>query len=334
MIVGKEAKFLNYHIRSHAVPPTIRKGFTLIELLVVIAIIAVLIGLLVPAVQKVREAANRMNCANRQKQIALALHNYHDANGLFPPGQPLGYFSGTWYANVGTMDRNRSNWSAFILPYIEQDALGTQLQTLLGNQNGGYTCFAAFSTTVIPTFLCPSDPGSPKIASTAGNAQGFHINFIACHGNSFATPTADPRGLNLNGMFFGMSKTRMADVIDGTTNTVMVSELLQGSDSAAGGHDVRGRMWNTIHAGTTFSTIYPPNSTIGDNTQGYCGATQGAPCGAQSGTNAFTIARSRHSGGVNTALADASVRFVTNSVTPATWLGLGTRAGGEVVALD
>ena len=313
--------------------PDTRKGFTLIELLVVIAIIAVLIGLLVPAVQKVREAANRMNCANRQKQIAIALHSFHDANGLFPPGQPLGYYSSTWYSDAGSMERNRSNWAGSILSYIEQDALGTQLQSLLRNLTG-YTCYAPFSTTVITTFLCPSDSGSPKVAGAAGNAQGFHVNFITCHGNSYATPAGDPRGLNLNGMFFGMSKTRMADVTDGTSNTVMVSELLQGSDSAAGGHDVRGRMWNTIHAGTTFSTIYPPNSTIGDNTMGYCGAEKGAPCGAQSMNNAFAIARSRHSGGVNAALADASVRFVSNSVTPAAWLGLGTRAGGEVIALD
>lgn len=310
-----------------------RRAFTLIELLVVIAIIAVLIGLLVPAVQKVREAANRMSCANKQKQIALALHSYHDANGVYPPGQPLGYFSGTWYTDAGAMERNRSNWSGYILPYIEQDALGTQLQALLRNLTG-YTCYAPFSTTIIPTFLCPSDSESPKVASAAGNSQGFHVNYITCHGNSFATPASDPRGLNLNGMFFGMSRTRMADVIDGTANTVMVSELIQGSDSAAGGHDVRGRMWNTIHAGTTFSTIYPPNSSIGDNTMGYCGSAPGAPCGAQSGANAFAVARSRHSGGVNAAMADASVRFVSNSVTPATWLGLGTRAGGEVVALD
>ena len=131
---------------------------------------------------------------------------------------------------------------------------------------------------------------------------------------------------------YGMSKVKLETISDGTSNTAMVSELLQGSDAAAGGHDVRGRMWNTIHAGTTFSTLYPPNSTVGDNPQGYCVAIPGAPCGAQSVIGAYVLARSRHTGGVNVCRADGSVQFVNNSITPATWLAMGTRAGGEVIA--
>ncbi len=308
----------------------VKSGFTLIELLVVIAIIAILIGLLLPAVQKVREAAARMSCTNKQKQIGLALHNYHDTNGAMPAGQPYGYYFGGWYSTPGIKDLDRSNWAGAILPYVEQNALYDQLQTAIRNSSG-YTCNLPLAQNVLATFLCPSDPASPKIAAAPGNAQGFHTNFIVCHGNGYATPTGDDRGLNLNGIFFGQSKVKLTDITDGTSNTAMVSELLQGSDTAAGGHDVRGRMWNTIHAGTTFSTIYPPNSTVGDNTMGYCGAVPGAPCGPQSVANTFALARSKHTGGVNVTRGDASVRFVSNSITPATWLGMGSRTGGEII---
>jgi prepilin-type N-terminal cleavage/methylation domain-containing protein/prepilin-type processing-associated H-X9-DG protein len=303
-----------------------RIGFTLIELLVVIAIIAILIGLLLPAVQKVRESAARASCSNKLKQIATALHGHHDAIGSFPAGQPNGYNASGW--PFGASNFNRSNWVGNILPYMEQTAIFEQLSAII-RANSTYTFFGTFSPNVISTFVCPSDPNAPKVANWSGNAQGFHTSYVVCHGNGFATPTADPRGLNLNGIFFGISRTRITDITDGTTQTVMVSELLQGSDSAAGGHDVRGRMWNTIHAGTTFSTMLQPNSPTGDNVQGYCGAVPGAPCAAQSTTNAYALARSRHTGGVNVALADASVRFIRNSIDANVWLAMGSRAGGE-----
>ena len=306
-----------------------RTAFTLIELLVVIAIIAILIGLLLPAVQKVREAAARMSCSNKMKQFGLALHNFHDTNGVLPAGQPLGYYSGTWYSdNPGATERNRLNWSSDVLPYMEQTALHAQvLATTLAN---GWALSQPYSKIVLPTYVCPSDPNGPKIAALPSNPQGFHTNYVACHGSGYATPSADPRGLNLDGVLFGKSKVQLATITDGTSNTALMSELLQGIDPA-NGHDVRGRMWNTIHAGTTFTTLYPPNSTVGDNVQGYCRATPGAPCGTQSVANAFSLARSKHSGGVNVCRADGSVQFVTNGITPNAWLWMGTRSGGEVI---
>jgi len=306
-----------------------KSGFTLIELLVVIAIIAILIGLLLPAVQKVREAAARMKCSNNLKQIGLALHNYHDTNGRLPAGQPQGYWYSGWPGPVD--NRIRTNWVADILPHMEQTALSALVQQFLVTLPTE-TFNAPFRNTVLPAFLCPSDPNNPKIAMTPGNAQGFHISYVACNGSTYATPTSDPRGLNLDGVMYGISRVKLENITDGTSNTALVSELLQGSDTASSGqHDVRGRMWNTVHAGTTFSTIYPPNSTVGDNTMGYCGALPGAPCGGQSLTNAFSLARSKHTGGVNICRADGSVRFVTNGISPNSWLWMGSRAGGEVI---
>src|SRR5262245_40598548 len=121
-----------------------RRGFTLIELLVVIAIIAVLIALLVPAIQKVREAASRTRCSNNMRQVAVALHNYHEAYKRFPPGQPQGFYTSNWYSDPTVTDADRSCWIGYILPYIEQAALYTQYQTWL-KAPAGLTCQAPFA---------------------------------------------------------------------------------------------------------------------------------------------------------------------------------------------
>ncbi len=319
-------------------------GFTLIELLVVIAIIAILIGLLLPAVQKVREAAARMKCQNNLKQIGLAVHNFHDQNQVLPPGASQGYFpelngATDWYnasaygAPSNMLDRDRTCWLYHVLPYLEQDPVAKQMKASM--DAGTMSTLTAVGATILPTLVCPTDPSGTK-TNPDGAGQGHHANYVLCHGsrsavNVPATPYVPERfGLNTNGIFYGRSKTKLTDITDGTSSTVAGAEIL----IAPGNGDVRGRVWNAIHAGATFSTIFPPNSTIGDYPQGNrCTPTPNgkAPCAASNSNGVYLVARSAHTGGVNAMMADGSVRSVSNSITPQQWLNMGTRAGGEVV---
>jgi prepilin-type N-terminal cleavage/methylation domain-containing protein len=143
-----------------------RSAFTLIELLVVIAIIAVLIGLLVPAVHKVREAANRLKCTTHLQQLGLVLHHYHDSQGRFPHGQ----FMRIQY-NTGTPERlGRRTWMQPILPYLEQESLARQVQAYL--EGGGSIWTAPNRQTVLTTFLCPADPNRPKLITAMPYSPG------------------------------------------------------------------------------------------------------------------------------------------------------------------
>src|SRR5437016_5586173 len=188
-----------------------RCGFTLIELLVVIAIIAILIGLLIPAVQKVREAAARAQCANNLKQIGIAAHNYHDVNKRFPPAMMVAALGAknTWGAtpytnNPSSAYRNPGfgpNWAVFLLPYVEQDNLFKLVSKNIDNfmpSKGTDQGWRVIATQSIPTFLCPSDSGKQTIplnlnltaggTTIAGWARG---NYAANAGNSWYNFTVD-----------------------------------------------------------------------------------------------------------------------------------------------
>lgn len=302
-----------------------RRGFTLIELLVVIAIIAILIGLLLPAVQKVREAAARMSCSNNLKQLALGVHGYHDANSYFPTVvSPASCCWGTWQVTI--------------LPYVEQ-ANVFRLYQSWGDSSGPRYNNAPNSATVcnqrFKVFTCPSDTPNAPFSNLTNH------NYALVTGDGGTTQTYSSGSL-YNGFawqpgIFSFSagpsqqKVTMAGISDGTSNTIMAAEVLQGQ-----GRDLRGFTWWGDAAGV--STYYPPNTSAPDRiyTSSYCNnqPAQGLPCAVS--TSQFpTIfsSRSRHTNGVNAAMGDGSVRFVNGSIDGNTWRWMGTRAGGEVVAL-
>ncbi|WP_165069338.1 DUF1559 family PulG-like putative transporter [Paludisphaera rhizosphaerae] len=323
-----------------------RSGFTLIELLVVIAIIAVLIALLLPAVQAAREAARRAQCVNNLKQIGIAMHNYHDVVGTFPPGHRSSV--------CGT-------WQTFILPYIEgtnqYNAYNTAGRYLLPdgtkNPDGTLRYGGAANTTVTGSFFtslsCPSDTqtrlGSVtehNYAVNFGNAGFFQELQTGSTGTAYATPyytgglwqgapfsDSDPSYYPSRQRTYNISA-----ITDGTSNTLMASEVIQSQDGS-----YRGYTWWGDAA--CFETWLAPNSALPDVTQGYCTTifpniqAPNPPCMNTTATQGPTYAaRSRHPGGVNTLFCDGSVKFAKNTLNLNTWRALSTTQGGEIVSAD
>ncbi|AGA31256.1 DUF1559 domain-containing protein [Singulisphaera acidiphila] len=312
-----------------------RRGFTLIELLVVIAIIAVLIALLLPAVQAAREAARRSQCINNLKQIGLGVMNYESVNMSLPPGKK-GCCFGTW--------------TVFVMPFLEQGAMYNSWNFIAGPDNdvggGMYRYSGVGNSTVthnrINAYTCPSD--SPQVPSgninshsyafnygNTGNGQQVTLNGVAFNGAPFSD--LYPPGAPNNGSTTAAWGTRgLRDLTDGTSNTILAAEVIQGQ-----GLDLRGfTHWGDASG---FETYLAPNSTLPDciYTIGYCKYPFGTnpPCQESTTTcpNMFA-ARSRHPGGVNVAMGDGTVKFIKNTVSLMTWRGLGSTQGGEIISAD
>jgi prepilin-type N-terminal cleavage/methylation domain-containing protein/prepilin-type processing-associated H-X9-DG protein len=332
-------------------------GFTLIELLVVIAIIAVLIGLLLPAVQKVREAANRAQCQNNLKQIALANMNYESSYGTFLPG-------------VGKNGCCWGVWTIPILPFIEQGTLADIYVNFGGLDYSGPRYSDPpnnkVTTQRLKTWTCPSD--TPQAWSTGSGLLTKH-NYVLNAGNTSFFQDALPLGCKVGdpgctpfkGAPFnwynsadtidaGWDSTypynagpppagpdkdkgklgrpvKIGDITDGTSNTLMASEAIQGRLD-----DLRGFTWWGGAAG--FTTYLSPNSSLPDViTGGICtqSANPNMPCTTTSTPSYPRLmgARSWHTNGVNVAMCDGSVHFIPNSINFAVWQALGSSKGGE-----
>jgi prepilin-type N-terminal cleavage/methylation domain-containing protein/prepilin-type processing-associated H-X9-DG protein len=310
-----------------------RQAFTLIELLVVIAIIAVLIGLLLPAVQKVREAAARMSCQNNLKQIGLALHNYHDANNSFPIGAQNSAFP--WGGP-------RLTYFIYLHPYMEQSNLYNQFNfnppTNPWNIPWADTVNSigdnSLTATVIKSFQCPSDSG----LATSGDFYGTYMlgNYLGFFGNlNYGGAYSSP--MNIRHFFTWNQKTKITDITDGTSNTMALGEYLraQPNGPTAGYRDFRGALWSDQPGYSQLYTQFTPNTSSPDNIYvGYCNNLPqiNLPCvDSDGGHNDTAASRSRHTGGVNILLGDGSVHFISQTVSLITWQSLGTISNGEVV---
>ena len=317
------------------------RGFTLIELLVVIAIIAILIGLLLPAVQAARESARRVQCTNNLKQLGIALHNYHDTSGTFPPGY-LSVADRITFDNVGP----GWGWAARSLSQMEQAPLFNSINFPLGIE------FPANQTarlTVLASFLCPSDAWRQDTftvvdSTTSGTTPGAPICMVASSNYVGSFGTGDPSSLypfvvnddngppgrdNGNGAFFRNNSLRLAQVLDGTSQTFVVGERSQNLSRAS---------WT----GAVTNAAVPLVALQGESgldpegggalTLAHTGEGHGpnSPSGLAHADQYWSL----HPGGANFLFADGSVRFIKEQVGFRIFQALATRSGAEVLSAD
>jgi len=299
-----------------------RRAFTLIELLVVIAIIAILIGLLLPAVQKVREAAARMKCSNNLKQIGLALHNYHGAYGKFPPGEvapPPGYASAQY----------QWTWYTQILPFMEQSAMYAALNPVAGTTGPKETATTdprlAMTLTPIPSFICPSDIGDVLNSYLDGYAKA---NYPMT--KSMASQSYDPP----NAVYNFKDQTRLEGVPDGTSNTMFCGE--RANPPFPGSFLSIGNIWavrfgsnNSCTFDANVSTVVPPiNGSMplaALTATGACCVTANDPNNVRGSPSSF------HTNGMNVLFVDGSVKFIQQSINNAIFRLLYYKADGTVI---
>ncbi len=331
--------------------PTVRRdprGFTLIELLVVIAIIGILIALLLPAVQKVREAANRAKCTNNLKQLGLAAHNFHDANGKLPP-----LYGWNSTSNMPQSGGAFGTVLFHLLPYVEQDNL-YKASSVTATVNGvTITAYAASEITSIneqpvPVFQCPSDPsmdnGHPSGQAAGGASYAGNFFAFGTATGSYAGGIGVPPYTVTSWSWYGANRIP-ASFPDGTSNTVLFTEKYARCEHPPGSTTGGGTMWahpttNLAASGQSWwPVVAAPDfvkynaDCIGPN-QGALFQIQPTPFEGTNGICDFSRAATGHPGGIQVCLADGSVRNVASGISATTWWYAFTPAGGEVMPSD
>jgi prepilin-type N-terminal cleavage/methylation domain-containing protein/prepilin-type processing-associated H-X9-DG protein len=300
--------------KSQAGKPDLRSGFTLLELLVVIAIIATLIGLLLPAVQKVREAAARIQCGNNLRQIGLALHGYHDRTNAFPPG----------YLDVAPWPMDDQGpgwgWASFLLADLEQDNLQRQID-YTQNVGSPAPAIVAARTTFLKVLQCPSDPnGSPTFTVSDGGTGTWtlaHGSYVACNGNDGVDDNTT--GPHTGAFVRGVRGFRIADITDGLSNTFFVGERCTTMSWST---------WAGVPLGALDPSVRAPGNFSGGSALvlGHCGP----HLPNDSIVTDADAMSSGHTGGVVFLFGDGSVKLINNAISQAVYDALATRAGGEV----
>ena len=312
-----------------------RHGFTLVELLVVIAIIGVLIGLLLPAVQAVRESARRMACSNNLKQVGLALHRYHDARKSFPKVITVSEI-------INGADPKASHarypWTFEILPFLEEEVVFLKRNTskrLTDSPNGNTGNWTSPGTIPIRGYQCPSDPTPPTTPGLGGNhSRGNYLGFVTPYAAWTCKEYYNKSSLqSWHKLHFFMPDVAQGieDIADGTSKTLAVGEYIKGWRS----DDYRGNVYWDNFGGSMIGTRRSPNSGLPDYL--WTAPPSGDPLALRfpvvrmAGNqiaNQEANSRSYHRGGVNCLFADSAVKFVPNEVTLSVWKALGTIANG------